>query len=485
MARRARKSRAGLERWKSFVECLRLMNFVFNNVRLYPPTHAEVSSVLNRLFEGVTALLSEADDIGFGFMDEMLYIEGSMSLEETAQNQMLVERFQRCRVEYLTVARGVTRDDLLKFFIALNEESKKPAADPPMEVLGRAGVSHIHIVEAEVDDVESKSKLAKRKTLLDWYERACGVVAEATGQLFKSPQADLKPVYRLADELMATVRTKGYDPLPLVTRLGRAPDPHTGHAVNTAMLCCSLGELHGLNSGQLQTLCVAAFLHDLGRCIIPPEWTANQAPLTLFERAVVHQHASWSMLLLSRCPDIPLQVAVLGGRHHEDPGRAHPDGYAPDSFHRILHAADLYDLSQFSDRRYWRKHRSDRILRSLLRRRGTAIEPALAKLLVRLVGYYPVGSTVELSDGRKGVVVRSNAAHPGRPKVCVIGEESAAEEGSPLEGELPPVVVDCLDPDPSGLSFAREVRSVLGGPEMPEAAAWLQRKKEYLVSYSV
>ncbi|MBI2361809.1 MAG: hypothetical protein HYV15_00275 [Elusimicrobia bacterium] len=326
MARRARKSRAGLERWKHFVECLRLMNFAFNNVRLYPPTHAEVTSVLVRLHEGVSGLLTEADDIGFGFMDEMLYIEGAMSIEETAQNEMLVERFQHCRVEYMTIARGITREDLLKFFVALNEESKKPQPAPPMEVVAKAGVGHIHIVEAEVDDVESKSKLARRKTLLDWYTRACGVVSDATGQLFKGPDADLKPVYRLADELMAGVRTKGFAPLPLLTRLATPPEPHTGHAVNTAILSCALGELHGLNSGQLQTLCVAAFLHDLGRCIIPPDWTRNTAPLSLFERAVVHQHASWSFLLLARCPEIPLQVAVLGGHHHEDPSRPHPDG---------------------------------------------------------------------------------------------------------------------------------------------------------------
>ena len=43
----------------------------------------------------------------------------------------------------------------------------------------------------------------------------------------------------------------------------------------------------------------AAFLHDMGRCIIPTEWTSDPAPLTLFERAVVHQHPAWSYLLLS------------------------------------------------------------------------------------------------------------------------------------------------------------------------------------------
>ena len=485
MARKARKSRAGLQRWKHFVECLRLMNFAFNNVRLYPATHTSVTEVVAGLHKGLSSLLEEADDVGYGFMEGMLYIEGSMSLEETAQNEMLVERFQRCRVKYLTIGKGVTREDLLKFFTALNEESKRPQPGPPMEVLAKAAVEHMHVVEAEVDDLESKSKLTKRKTLLDWYEKACGVVKEAHGQLFKGADADLKPLYRIADDLMATVRTKGYDPLPLLTRIGTAPDPHTGHAVNTAMLCCSLGELHGLNSGQLQTLCVAAFLHDLGRCIIPPEWAARRAPLSLLERAVAHHHASWGFLLLARCPDVPLQVAVLGGHHHDEPGAAHTDGYSTDSFHRVLHAADCYDLALFGDRRYWLKQRPDRVLRSLLRRRGKSLSPDLAKLLTRLVGYFPVGSTVELDDGRRGVVVRTNAAHPGRPKVGVFGEEGPLPADSPEGAEPPPVVVDCLDPDATGLSFARGVRAVLGGPDHPDAAAWLERKKEYLVSFGL
>lgn len=485
MARRARQSRAGLERWKQFVECLRLMNFAFNNVRLYPPTHAEVTAVLNRLLEGLSKLLEEQDDVGYGFMEEMLYIEGAMSIEETAQNAMLVERFSRCRVEYLTIGRGVTKDDLLKFFVAFNDESKKNSAGPPGEVLARAAVEHMHVVEAEVDSAESKSKLARRRTLLDWYERACGIVKEVQGQLFKGASADLKPLYHVADDLMATVRTKGYDPFPLLAHLGTAPDPHTGHAVNVAMLCCSLGELYGLNSGQLQTLCTAAFLHDLGRCIVPPEWVRHSAPLSLFERAVVHQHSSWGFLLLARCPEIPPQIAVLAGRHHEGPMRAAADGYVPDVFHRILHMADAYDLAVFSDRRYWRKHRPDRVLRSILRRRGEVYDPALAKLLVRLVGWQPVGSLVELEDGRRGVVVRSNPAHPARPKVGLLGEDGPLPADAPEGSVPPPVIVDCLEADASGLSFAGAVKALLGGPDHPEARAWLDAKKEYLVSYGL
>ncbi|TBR22225.1 hypothetical protein EPO15_08475 [bacterium] len=485
MARKARQSRAGLERWKQFVECLRLMNFAFTNVRLYPPTHASVTETLTTLHGGLAKLLEEQDDVGYGFMESILYIEGAMSLEETQKNEMLVERFSRCRVKYLTIEKGVGRDDLLKFFVSLNDESKKNAADPPSEVIQRAGVGHMHVVEAEVDDLESKSRLTRKKTLLDWYERACGVVQEVQVQLFKTPSADLKPLYRVADDLMATVRTKGWDPLPLVARLGAAPDPHVGHAVNVAMHCCALGELHGLNSGQLQTLCAAAFLHDMGRCIIPPDWSKNHAPLSLFERSVVHQHASWGFLLLARCGDIPPQLAVLAGRHHDDPRAAHPDGYRADVFQKILHTADVYDLAQFSDRRYWRQHRPDRVLRHILRRSGASADGAVAKLLTRMAGLYPVGSLVALDDGRRGVVVRSNPNHPGRPRVCVLGEEGSLPDNAPEGTEAPPVVVDCLDPDSTGLSFARNVAGILGTDKDPEARAWLERKKDYLVSYGV
>ncbi|MBI3298092.1 MAG: HD domain-containing protein [Elusimicrobia bacterium] len=485
MARKARKSRAGLERWKNFVECLRLMNFAFTNVRLYPPAHASVTETLTALQAGLASLLEEQEDVGYGFMDEMLYVEGAMSLEETQKNEMLVERFARCRVKYLTIEKGIERADLLKFFVALNDESKKSQADPPSEVIARAGVEHMHVVEAEVADTESKSKLARRKTLLDWYERACGVVKDVQAQLFKGPAADLRPLYRVADDLMATVRTKGFEPLPLVARLGAAPDPHIGHAVNVAMLCCSLGELHGLNSGQLQTLCAAAFLHDMGRCVIPPEWTKTGAPLSLFERSVVHQHASWGFLLLARCPEVPPQLAVLAGRHHDDPCAARTDGYASDVFHRILHAADVYDLATFSDARYWRKHRPDRILRHIMRRRAVTADAAVVKLLGRLVGWYPVGALVSLDDGRRGVVVRSNPTHPGRPKVCLLGEEGALPEGAPEGFEAPPVVVDCLDPDAGGLGFAHGVAAVLGTDTDPEARAWLERKKDYLVGYGI
>jgi HD-GYP domain-containing protein (c-di-GMP phosphodiesterase class II) len=471
------------------------MNFAFNNVRLYPPTHTEVVGVVGKLHETLLPLLEEMEDIGFGFMDEMLYLEGSMTIEETANNQMLVDRFSRCRVKYLILMKELSKDELLTFFKLMNAEAQKPSGEPPGDILAKSGIQHIHVVEADVDDVSSKSKLARKKTQLDWYGRAVSALGEVQQGLFAGQKTDLRPLYRVSDDLMATVRTKGYEPFLLLPLMGRGMDPHLTHSVNVAVLCCALGELHGLNSGQAQTLCMAAFLHDLGRCIIPVEWVQDPAPLTVFERAVAHQHSTWGFLLLTRSEEIPPQTALLAAYHHTNPARAaQMEGYESDVFHRILNIADAYDLALFSDVRYWRKHRQDRILRSILRRRELWFEPTLAKLLVNLVGYHPVGSLVRLDDGRRGLVVRPNVYNPDRPKVWLFDEDAAEQAKALAEKTLPdlaaveeppPKILDLMDLDESGCGYKRSIAHVLApepGLDLPKLIA---KKAEYLLSFAL
>ena len=234
-------------------------------------------------------------------------------------------------------------------------------------------------------------------------------------------------------------------------------------------------ELFGLNSGQIQTLCAAACMHDMGRCIIPPEWATDPSPLTLFERAVVHQHSSWGFLLLLRQEETPPAVALLAGRHHDAPAAKAPEGsYSPDILHRILHLADAYDLAAFGDRYYWRKQPQDRVLRLILRHRGDVYDPLLAKLLVRCVGYYPPGTLVRMKDGRRAIVVRPAPDHVARPKAYWF--ESPEEKP-----DSPPEIVDLTRTDPSGAEFLASIEGVLQDKAL-DIHGILDKKKEFLLA---
>ena len=211
----------------------------------------------------------------------------------------------------------------------------------------------MHIVEAEVDDWPAK-QATRKKTLLDWYEKA-GVLGLVRDEFQGGKQPDLKPLFRLVDDMTATIRSKGYEPFLLLPLLGQELDAHLAHSVNVAVLSCALADAHGLNSGQINTVTIMAMLHDLGRLTIPVEWTQDHTPLSLAERKIARDHADWGYLLLTRngmcrrrsLAAIIMTAAPVEGGYH---GR----------HHRIWRWLTITTF-RFSER-YWKKQRRDRTL---------------------------------------------------------------------------------------------------------------------------
>jgi len=494
MGRRIRKSRAHLKHWNELVSTVKLMNFAYTNISIYPATHSEVRDVVTRFHAQMRPIFEEQEDLGIGFMDGVLYIEGAMSIEETRSNEMLIDRIKLCRLKYTTFSKNASVEELLQFFGLINEAAKNKNHAAIPELLDEAGIEHVSVVEAAADEEAQKSHGGKRKTLFDWYEK---VIESLTGfhkQLLDNAKADVRPLYRLADDMMATIRTKGHDPFLLLPVMGRNLDPHMSHNVNVGIYAGILGYQYGLNAGQIQTLVVAAFLHDLGRCIIPVEWAEDKQNLSLFERAVVSQHPAWSFLLLTRNSDIPAPIALLAAHHHEHPRNpSKGTGYVPDVLHKVLNIVDAYDLASPSDKIYWNKHRSDRYLKSILKKRGDWYDPSIAKALIQMVGYYPVGSLVRLADGQRGVVVRSDPSHVGRPTVYLfeapappVKEKTEAEKGIEIEDIGPlPALADLMELKDKGLGFKNEVAGSLAESAELDARAIIDAKKEHLLSHQL
>lgn len=476
------------------VSCLRLMNIAFTNVKIYPANHPEVAGTLVKLHKLINPLVEELEDIGFGFMDEMLYLEGAMSLEETAANQIVVDRFTRCRVKYLTLTKGITVEDLAAFFQVLNEEATTTSGQRPGEILEGKGVRTIHIVEAEMAELAGKGKFAKKKTLLDWYEKAVATYKTAVEQYRKGQQVDFKALYRHIDDMTATIKNKGHEPYLLLPVLGKGLDAHACHSVNVSILACALGQQYGLNTGQINTLSICAFLHDLGRLIVPAAWTERERPLTRDERAMAQQHSVWGSLLLLCKTELPPQMGVLADRHHAPPSAA-AGGYRPDVFHKIIAAADYYDLAFISDKYYWRKHRQDRVLHKMLNRRGKQFDPTILKLLANCVGFYPAGSLVLLKDWQKGIVVRSNCAHFARPRVYLYEADKLPvqdfeatqppESGAAAMEAPPPPMLDLTELNEAGTDFRNSVVSVLSPSGAADVRQLLGRRKEFFLDHKL
>lgn len=179
---------------------------------------------------------------------------------------------------------------------------------------------------------------------------------------------------------------------------------------------------------------MAALVMDVGMLKVTAEVLGKPGPLDAAERRQVDRHALTGAELIRRLvPDAgPLADAVAA--HHERPdGTGYPDGLrgeAIPSLSRMLAACSEY-AAMASDRPHRPAHDPRAALtESLLAAEQGRLDRDFAEYLLNL-SFHPVGTVVELTDGRAAVVVathnsRTNLRATSRPVVAVLTDPSGA-----------------------------------------------------------
>ena len=136
---------------------------------------------------------------------------------------------------------------------------------------------------------------------------------------------------------------------------------------------------------------------------------------------------------------------------------------------RIIAIADCYDAITTP-----RPYRTVNLtpfdgIRFLIEHMGNKFDPTLVKMFVELLGVYPPGTMVRLSNGEEGVVFRSPA--PGapldRPLVRIVRGARLGEDVDLAETDAHGIphatVIEVINPDNQGLLPALDM-AVLGRP---------------------
>jgi HD-GYP domain-containing protein (c-di-GMP phosphodiesterase class II) len=167
---------------------------------------------------------------------------------------------------------------------------------------------------------------------------------------------------------------------------------------------------------------------------------------------VMRGHPVFGAQMVSHLPGADTSATVVILEHHmRYDGQGYPARKPWRQQHlasRIVAVADSYD-AMTSARSYSAARVQDEAMSMLAKSAGTALDPALVRLFVRMLGVYPPRSVVRLSDGRVAVVLSPSAEDPLRPTVLAI----AAANGDLVEpyaldlGREPAVsVLACIDP---------------------------------------
>jgi HD-GYP domain-containing protein (c-di-GMP phosphodiesterase class II) len=174
---------------------------------------------------------------------------------------------------------------------------------------------------------------------------------------------------------------------------------------------------------RLLQLGLGLVLHDIGKLVVPVEILQKPTKLTAAEWELMKTHPRAGFELLSTSPVSPLVKSVVLRHHERWNGTGYPDGRQGTQIHemaRIAAVADVYDAVT-SERPYCGSRPQHEGVRIILDGCAEGLfDPSVVEVFSRLVAPFPPGVEVDLTDGRRAIVVSVPEAEVDRPLVRVI-----------------------------------------------------------------
>ncbi len=214
-----------------------------------------------------------------------------------------------------------------------------------------------------------------------------------------------------------------------------APNEGSRHATNVGVLALLMGRLCGLSETEMQDLGVGALSHDIGKTELPAALHRADPHFSSAEMARYRDHVGLGLALGERMGLTPGAMLVIGQHHEHQDDSGFPQGIGGQRISvpaRMVALVNRYDNLCHGSPRTLAMTPHDAL--SLLFSQGQRqYDPALLNAFVRMMGVYPPGSVVQLTDDRYAVVESVCASRPLRPKVQVQDSGAASGEAPLLD----------------------------------------------------
>ena len=268
-----------------------------------------------------------------------------------------------------------------------------------------------------------------------------------------------------------------------------AGDKASLHALNVTVISLLMGRTFGLSESDMLDLGVGAMLHDIGKLELPDRVRYREDHLSGAEVRLYEEHVARGVVL-ARKMGLSGGAALIVAQHHEHadgsgfPLRLNTDRMTAGA--RIVSLVNRYDnlCNPHLPSHALTPHES---LSLLFAQGKTKFDTAILGAFIKMMGVYPAGSTVQLTDDRFAMVVGVNSSRPLRPRVLVHEagvprDEALIVDLESLQGlgirrsikpqQLPVASLEYLAPRPRVSYFFEPIQSdeVVGSLREVEAA---------------
>ncbi|WP_440876267.1 HD-GYP domain-containing protein [Thalassotalea sp. PLHSN55] len=289
-------------------------------------------------------------------------------------------------------------------------QSKFPSAIPSSK--SQQATDDLPLIESPM--------LAEVKSAKRLFKRSKNIAEKVYQDVSAGRKLDVMPVIDITNNTIDTIFTNP-DALACVINIRRKDDYLLEHSVAVSVLMTLFCRYLQIDRATTEQLAIGAFLHDVGKIMIPEHILHKPGKLTEAEFTVMKTHVNHSINIIKQTDGISaisLEVATL---HHEKlNGTGYPfavPGEEISRFGRMITICDIFDA--LTANRVYKEGfshvKSFSILRQLAQ--DNQLDTQLVDQFIKCMGVYPVGSLVQLGSNKLAIVESRNDHDPVNPQV--------------------------------------------------------------------
>jgi len=424
--------------------------------KIYSEGHPTFKEFVDVLYLRLVEHLGEKREIILGIIEGELAWEDEIYFELSQRLKSLVEFLQECGINRIIFRPGLRPDELSAFIAFLTRPGKRRSLES-QETDELQGLENIHVgklrARAAGPAKGDHERHARYEGSLEFASRSLTAVLNKEEIDFLDLRFNILNVMEnfmgRHQELLNLMSVKEKDLITFV------------HLLHVSVLSMSFASKLGFAKDDVLDLGIAALFHDVGKLHISSEILKKEGKLADDEFARIKDHPFLGSMILQGYQDaLGILPAVVAFEHHL---RFDRKGYPKVPYPRPPHAAslivslcDVYDaLAQ--KRSYKTDYPPDKIYEIMILEKGKLFDPALLDRFFQVIGVWPIGTIVMLTDGRIAVVREVNEQDILKPKVEVVHPEATGEIIDLFEEKDGLQVREALNPMGKGQKYLEHI----------------------------
>lgn len=192
------------------------------------------------------------------------------------------------------------------------------------------------------------------------------------------------------------------------------------HSIAVGMLATYVAQLIGYKKGESFQVGLAGILSDSGMSKIDPDIRLKTGRLHERDMQEIKRHPMYSFRLIEHAPTLTQAVKMSVLQHHERlDGSGYPLGISGDNIHkyaRIIAVCDVYH-AMTCERMYQKGQSLFQVVDELRHEQFSKLDPNVVLTFIKQLVNFSIGTTVQLSNGKRGNIIFIDDDDPTRPMV--------------------------------------------------------------------